>query len=224
MVAIRTKTGALLAPLLFCLLLAAPVNAADVILIDDFENGLASGWEEEKFVGATSYEIVEEGRGKVLCATAEGTASGQVFEIEFDPEEHPILTWRWKIEKTIEEGDATVKSGDDYAARIYIIFPSWLPIASRSINYIWANKLPRGEHIPSTFYSKSIMVAVQSGDENAGKWVTEKRNIHEDYKKLFGKEPGAVSAIVIMTDTDQTGARAHGCYDDIRLEKARANP
>jgi hypothetical protein len=38
-----------------------------------------------------------------------------------------------------------------------------------------------------------------------------------DYRRIFGEEPGAVDAVAIMTDTDNTGASATAWYGDIRF-------
>ena len=62
-----------------------------------------------------------------------------------------------------------------------------------------------------------MMVAVESGDENAGSWVTEKRNVYEDYRKLFGEEPPEIGAVALMTDSDNTGGEATAYYGDITL-------
>ena len=93
-----------------------------------------------------------------------------------------------------------------------MIFPHWLPPLTKSINYIWANKLPKGRHVPNPFYSNAVMVAVESGNENVGKWIAERRNVYEDFKAIFGEEP---PLIAIMTDTDNTGEAAVAYYDDM---------
>jgi hypothetical protein len=63
------------------------------------------------------------------------------------------------------------------------------------------------------------MVAVESGQANAGAWLAERRNVYEDFKKLFGEEPPPAGGIAVMTDTDNTGESAVAYYDDIRIEK-----
>jgi hypothetical protein len=63
-----------------------------------------------------------------------------------------------------------------------------------------------------------MMVAVESGDEKAGTWVTEERNVYEDYRRLFGEEPPMIGAVALMTDTDNTGGEATAYYGDITLE------
>lgn len=208
----------LLLPLLLLLPVAAPAGSSGQ-LIDDFENGLRPRWKEKSFEGHTDYRVVEDDGGHCLQARSEGAASGLVFEKEYDLSEFPILGWRWRIDHTITGGDETKKSGDDYAARVYVVFPHWFFPKTKTINYIWANKLPKGKAVPNPFTGNAIMVAVESGGGNAGQWRSVRRNVYRDYRRLFGGEPPEVGAIAIMTDTDNTGESAVACYDDIRIEK-----
>jgi len=185
--------------------------------VADFEDGLPPGTEERRFEGQTQYRVVELDGQRVLSATADGTASGLIFPTRFDPSEWPLLEWRWRIDKVLEKGDAGVKHGDDYAARVYVIFPHWLPIRTRSINYIWANRLPRDTAQANTFTANAMMLALQSGGDSTGEWVTERRNLVEDYRRLFGQDPPDEALVAVMTDTDQTGEFAQAWYDGIRL-------
>jgi len=199
---------------------AATAALAQGLLIDDFEHGIHAGWEEKTFKGETLYRVVPDpdSDGHCLQAESRGAASGLIFRREYDLRDYPVLSWRWKVSGTVAGGDETRKSGDDYAARVYVIFPHWFFPKMRSINYIWANRLPQGGHLPNPFSGNAIMVAVESGSANAGRWMAERRNVYEDYRRLFGEEPPRVGAIAVMTDTDNTGGAAEACYDDIRLE------
>jgi hypothetical protein len=67
-----------------------------------------------------------------------------------------------------------------------------------------------------------MLVAVESGNGNAGKWVNEERNIYEDYRKFFGEEPPLLGAVALMTDTDNTGEEAVAWYGDITLVSQEA--
>ncbi len=196
---------------------AAAVADDSVLPIDDFEHGLRPGWEEKRFEGRTLYEIVPEGTGHVLRATSQQGASGLIYRMAYDPKRFALLSWRWKVDNIIASGDATRKSGDDYAARVYVIFPHWFPPKTRSINYIWANRLPQGEHIPNPFFANAVMVAVESGPQKVGQWLEETRNVYEDYRRIFGEEPPEAGAVAIMTDTDNTGEAAVAYYDDLRV-------
>lgn len=202
-------------------LLSAGVAAAGLsIVIDDFENGLDPGWEVKEFKGRTYYAVVhDDDASHVLKAQSRDAASGLIFRKEYSLHDFPVLAWRWKVGNILDKGDETKKEGDDYAARVYVIFPHWFFPRTKSINYIWANKLPKGRHVPNPFAGNAVMVAVESGRENVGRWMTERRNVYEDYRAIFGEEPPRVGAIAVMTDTDNTGGSATAWYDDIRIER-----
>ena len=201
------------------LLLAVSVAAAPTLLIDDFEHGLGSEWTVKSFRGETDYRIIADGPGHVLQAESRGAASGLVHKLDLDPREYPILTWRWKVAGTIAPGDERTKAGDDYAARVYVIFPHWFFPKTRTLNYIWANHLPRGEFLPNAYTGNAMMIAVESGPGQSGQWLTARRDIAADFRKAFGEDPPRIGAIAIMTDTDNTGASAMAWYDDLRLER-----
>ena len=57
------------------------------------------------------------------------------------------------------------------------------------------------------------------GEPRLNQWVNEERNLYEDYKKAFGKEPSLISGVVIMTDTDNTAESAIAYYGDILFKK-----
>lgn len=59
------------------------------------------------------------------------------------------------------------------------------------------------------------MVAMESGPELAGQWVTEKRNVLEDIEKLLDIDKTQIDAIAIMTDTDNSKQSATAYYGDI---------
>jgi len=195
-----------------------PLHAAEVQVLDDFEAGLSKAWKPKAFVGTTAYNVVAEGNGHVLQATSIQSASGLIFEQEFDPHDWPVLSWRWKIAHTLAKGDARFKSGDDYAARVYVIFPHWFFLNTKSLNYIWANRLPVGELVPNPFTGKAMMLAVESGPAKVGEWLVERRNIADDYRRAFGGSLPSRAVIAIMSDSDNTGGSVTAWYDDIRLE------
>jgi hypothetical protein len=45
-----------------------------------------------------------------------------------------------------------------------------------------------------------------------------RHKIAEDYRRTYGAELGPVLGVAMMTDTDNTGTKAVGCYADIRFE------
>ncbi|AJE02958.1 DUF3047 domain-containing protein [Geobacter pickeringii] len=206
--------------IILVILLAATAAAAAVTVVGRFSAGDLSGWEEQTFRGKkkTRYTLVTEGERTVLRAESHGSASGLIRKVAFDPAASPILRWSWKIAGTVKKGDERTKEGDDYAARIYVVFPRTFFWQTRAINYIWANRLPKGKSLPNAFAPGNVMmVAVESGGELAGTWRWEQRNIREDYLRLFGEEPPKAGGVALMTDSDNTGEEALAWYGDITL-------
>ncbi len=224
----------------------APLAATSVIMIDDFSvdpagQEVPAGWKSLTFLGKphhTMYSIVKDGAGMCLKAESHDAASAIYKEIHIDLKKHPVLAWKWKIGGVLKNGDARYQHGDDYAARIYVAFefqPAKATIyekvrhrilkalyrvepPGKAITYIWANRLPKGSFVPNAFSSDMMMVAVESGPGKAGKWVSEERNIYDDYKRFFKDEPPLLSGVVVMTDTDNTRESAVGWYADIMFK------
>ncbi len=187
----------------------------------------------------TTYTLVKDEGTTVVRAVANASASGLIREIRIDPREYPIVHWRWKVDNLIQKGDVHRKEGDDYPARIYIAFEydaSKLGFFERvkfetaklfygeypplgAINYIWESRAPKGTIVPNPFTDRVMMIVVESGPEKLNQWVTEERNVYEDYKQAFGEEPPMISGVAIMTDTDNTGESATAYYGDIVFKK-----
>lgn len=228
--------------LLLSLLLLPAIASSDVPELPPFSNmkSLSDGWEPLEFPKIdehTRYELVTENGQQVVKATTEGGASGLIARVNLPPSDSLVLKWRWKVSNVFEQGDAREKSGDDYPARIYVAFEfqpekaGFFERAKRkavevlfgeslpgnALNYIWANTLPIGEFVPNPYTEKTVMVAVNSGTDRSGQWVTVERDIMADYRKAFGEEPPAVVGIAIMSDSDNTGERATAWYGDLRL-------
>jgi len=205
--------------IVLCLLGLAVPAGAETLQLGDFSAGDLAGWEEKSFTGHTSYELVSDQGRRVLRAQSHQAASGLFKEVEIDLKKYQVLRWSWKVEGVLAKGDARTKAGDDYPARVYVVFPAFLFWNTRGINYIWANKLPQGQAVPNAFASQVIMLAVESGPAKTGQWVSEERNVYEDFKRLFGQEPPTLGAVAIMTDTDNTGGQATAYYGDITLSE-----
>lgn len=187
----------------------------------------------------TSYTLIDDENIKVVKAESNESASGLTKEVSFNPKDYPYLSWRWKVNKSIAGTDVTSKSGDDYAARVYVIFKydvkdlskeeqssvNWYkffngelpPLAT--LNYIWGNKSDIGKIVSSPYTQRVKMVILKNKKSKLKEWHMEERNIYEDYKKAFGEEPKNVTNIAIMTDTDNTSAMAESYFGDIIISK-----
>jgi hypothetical protein len=178
-----------------------------------------SEWREKILKGKVEYDIEKADDDSYVRAKSLRTASALYHDVKLDTKKHPILSWKWRVDhfpkrnlpETIEG-----KKEEDFAARVYVMFPAAFFTHSKAIQYIWAETLPKNT-MGESGYSKNIKVLVlESGKSD--EWVYEKRNIYEDYVKLFGEEPKLdVGAIAFMTDSDSTKSEASAVYDEIEV-------
>ncbi len=206
---------------LVCFFLSVQAEAAALRL--DFSSGL-DGWDEKLFSGRVDYRIVAAEGTQVLQAESRGMASALIRRVDIDPQQYPRIRWRWKIENVLEKGHAGSRDGDDYPARIYIVFDSWLPNFARSLNYIWASRLAAEEVVVNPYYRRSMMLAVESGAEKSGHWIVEERSLVDDYQKAFGGKIPGIRAIAVMSDGDNTGESVRAWFDWIEFVPLTDSP
>lgn len=200
------------------ILIPLAILAAGPLHVGSFSTGDLSGWSDKTFKGKTDYSLVEDNGRTVLKAHSAKAASGLVKKVSVDPRHFPVLRWSWKVEHIIQKEDIARKGGDDFAARVYVVFPRTFFWRMRAINYVWSSKMTKGSSAPSPYTKNAMIVAVESGGDKVGSWVNEERNILDDYRKLFGEEPPEIGAVAVMTDTDDTREDATAYYGDIFLE------
>jgi len=206
-------TGQVVAAL--SLLLPSLVTAATIVIGDFADDGLKH-WQEKSFQGYTDYELVMEGDGQVVRAESDASASGLYREQTIDLTQTPVLEWRWKVADVLKNVDETTKAGDDYPARVYVVFSGGLAFwRTRTVIYVWSSNQPEGSTWHNAFTDNARVIAVQSGKEKTGQWVTERRNVRADYKRLFGKDVEQADAVAIMTDTDNSAQQAIAWYGNI---------
>lgn len=215
------KIRTLLATLLAGFSLAGSCAATEEPQLVRLDTSSLVGWDAKSFKGSTTYRVVQDGGRTAIKAHSKASASGLIRKVNLDPTRFRYLHWSWKVAQTIDQGNEKTKAGDDYAARVYVIFPGRFFWQTRAINYIWANHLPKGESIVNAFTHNAMMVAVESGPDKAGQWQSEVRDVLADYRRLFGEEPREIGAIAIMTDTDNTLGEATGWYGDLFISTAK---
>jgi hypothetical protein len=163
--------------------------------------------------------------------------SGLSHVLRVDIKRTPLLRWRWKIAAPLVTADMTQKAGDDYAARIYVMFDypvQKLSLGTRAklklgaalygqdlptaaLNYVWDNRQPVGTIQANTYTDRARMIVVRSGAGQAGTWITETRDLAADFRAAFGEDAPDVVAVALATDTDNTGESALAWYGDIEF-------
>ena len=227
------------------------VYASDTIVVGDFLRSGTPGelpdqWEVLTFDGVskqTSYQHRAEEGEKGVQAISQGGASGLIRRIVIDPAHYPILSFSWKIAGVIAGANLQQKSGDDAPARVYVtfaydaskvgfwemvkfeaikfIYGEYPPIAS--LVYVWASNSEQGTFFDNPYTDRVKVFVLETGAEKKGQWLTEHRNIVQDYVLAFGEsEVPMVSGVAIMTDSDNTGGSATAWYGNILFSKQGA--
>lgn len=157
--------------------------------------------------------------------------------LEVDLDTTPILCWRWRVEAPVKSADMTRKSGDDYAARVYLSFevaPERLDLAARTqlllararygqqvpdaaLNYVWDNRHPVGTVRSNAYTDRTRMWVLRSGVSQSGRWINERRDVPADAQRAFGHRQIRLRGLAMATDTDNTGEEAVAGFADFRF-------
>lgn len=200
---------------------ANPAAAQGRVVIDEtFSNGV-DAWERVRLDRRpTAYAVTSLAGEQVLVATSDNAAAAVLRRVETDTPARAVLEWRWRIAESLSDNhDELTRHGDDYAARVFVIFGDepFKP-GTRALCYVWAGQQPIGAHYENPVIEDVATFVVRSGNRRAGRWVREQRDVVTDYQTAFGEPPPPVTGVAIMVDTDDTGSSSIAWFDDLRLE------
>ncbi len=208
--------------LALAILAAASAAGAETstILVEDWSRqpqergGIPQGWSGHGW-GSPKYDFtaVADGAERVLRLRSRGDNSTISKEIRVDVKEFPLFVWRWKVVTLPAGGDCRRRATDDEAAQVYVSFPRFpKEMRSRIIGYVWDTQAPAGTVVRSESSELVTYVVVRSGAAEAGRWLSETRNVYDDYKLIYGEAPtetaGAVSVAIDSNDT-RTSAESY---------------
>lgn len=196
-------------------------------------------------VKAAQVELVSDEGVTVLRINASAAAGSAAHPLSMDAAATPRLTWRWKVSRALDKAAWGTRGGDDFAARVYVAFdypPERLSffertklrfarlvygedVPSAAICYVWAAGVAPGTSGWNPYAERVRMIALRSGNEGAGRWTAESRDIEADFRAAFGEGPvPRVTGIAASSDTDQTLESATAWFADFRLEAAEDAP
>jgi hypothetical protein len=186
------------------------------------KRGIPDGWKGQNW-GSPVYDFVIslDEAGKVLHLKSQNDGSTISKEVTVDVRQFPILEWRWKVVTLPKNADSRRKETDDQAAQIYVTFPRFpSAVRSRVIGYVWDTTAPAGTVVQSLKTSLVTYVVVRSGPAETGKWITETRNVLEDYRKIYREEPGEdVGTVSVAIDSNDVNDRAESYVGPILFRK-----
>lgn len=222
MKSIRSQISLIILIILFSIPLSAKADK-DRLIITNFsqgvdEKGVPLGWELKEKEGSPTVRLEKEEDAYVLHLISKNSSFGLTKEIDVDIKEYPYLNFRWKVKELPSNGDFRKKETDDQAAQIYVVFGRFKSLA-KIVGYLWEATAPKLITGVSPVWNKTRLIVLESGPEKIGKWVWEKRNIYDDYKLLFEKEPPKANLISIYINSQHTKSRAESYFGEIYFSK-----
>lgn len=182
--------------------------------------GIPEGWKGGQTWGTPAYDfsVVQESPTKALHLRSRGDSSTISRAVKVNLKDTPILEWQWKAVTLPKGGDARNKRTDDQALQLYVTWERFPKLVrSRIVGYIWDSTAPAESIIKSQKTGLITYVVVRSGPTDIGKWLTEARNVYEDYKRIYGEEPDGPDAVSIAIDSDDTDSSAEAYVGAIRF-------
>ena len=185
----------------------------------------------------TAYRVAVVGGRTAVEAIVDRSMSLLARPIRIDLDATPILCWRWYVDGPVKKADMTRKSGDDYAARMYIAFDvqdSALSASTRfklrmarglfgkglpdaAVVYVWDNSHPVGTARKSSYTDRSQLIVAESGSGRAGAWVSERADIASDFARAFPSQPGTPIQLAVAADGDNTNSKGRAAFADIHF-------
>jgi hypothetical protein len=153
------------------------------------------------------------------------------------------LQWRWRLDQALSGGqrpaDLRRKDGDDAALKVCVMFDHPLdrvPFGERTllrvarsvtgenlpaatVCYLWDTLQAQNTTAANPYSRRVRYVVVQGTGAPTQRWLSESRDVAQDFVTLFGDELPAgstrttvppVMAVVIGADSDNTQARSSG--------------
>ncbi len=189
----------------------------------------------------TRYRVVHPpelaGRG-AFHSEAECSASAMILNLdEVSLSRTPYLAWRWRVLAWPGVGDETSRGGDDFAARVYVMFRFdaehanlWRrarqrltetldagPAPGVALTFVWARRVAAGRRWLNPYSEEAAMIALRTGHVAEPGWRREEVDLVAEYQRAFGRPPTEPLALAVMTDADGTCTGASAEFADFQL-------
>jgi len=223
----RSRT---LSVLFAVLVVAGLAAAADDVVIEDWKGykvgttGLPGDWKPQSW-GTPNYQnikIVDDDGHRALSMKSVNDSSTINREIKgkVQLKDTPILEWEWKSIVLPKNGNSCKKATDDQAGQLFVLWPRFPEsVRSRIIGYVWDTTQPVGTICKSEKTGMVTYIVVHSGPADLNRWVTEQRNVVEDFRKIYGEAPDDPAVLSIAVDSNDTNSSAEAMYGAIRFKR-----
>ncbi len=173
--------------------------------------GVPDGWRPQNWRGGNYDFTIADNQGhRVLHLKSAGDGSTIIKDIKgkVHLKDTPILEWSWRIVALPKNADSRHGATDDQAGQVYVVWPRFpTAVRSRIIGYVWDTTAPPGTIVQSEKTSTVTYIVLRSGPSGVGKWIAERRNVFDDFQKIYGEvpdDPGAVAVAIDSNDAQST--------------------
>jgi len=215
---------------------SSPVTAKDDGLrLDTFDKTYPPGetppeWEARKFFPLFGsgeryfYQFVHNGPNEHFLHLRSGRNNSftVVYDKPANVRNFPWLEWDWKMGVLPKGGDVRRKDRDDQAGSLCMVIDPGTTSFDSSLCYLFENDGPKDTPIVSTHANNArylIVRTARSGDP-VGAWLHERRNLVEDYKRVFGREFTKPAFLGMQIDSNDTESAAEAFYRNLILRKS----
>jgi hypothetical protein len=223
--------GSRLAASLAVLAFATLAWAAGDVVVEDWSKtpvgskGIPPGWSGQRW-GSPAYDmtVVDDGGRKVLHLRSrnEGSTISKEVKGHVNLSETPFLEWQWKMVTLPKGGNSCVKATDDQAGQVFVMWPRFPEqVRSRILGYVWDTTQPVGTVCKSEKTGMVTYVVVRSGTADLGKWMTERRNVRDDYKRVYGEDAENPGVVSLSIDSNDTNSAAESFVGPIAFKASR---
>jgi len=186
---------------------------------------------------ATLFSFARHDGRDAVAAVADASASLWRRKVRIEPVDLEMLRFSWHVPALIEGADMGRRDADDSPARVVLAFEgdrsrfsqrdvllselaltlTGEPLPYATLMYVWCNTRPVGTVIASPRTDRIRKLVVESGPSRLSRWVDHERDIGADFERAFGEKPGVLTGVALMSDTDNTRAKAQAWYGPVRL-------
>lgn len=205
---------------------------AEVVAVEDWTQrplgarGIPPGWSPYETIGgrpAYDFTVVENDGRRALLLKSHDDHSTIARELHVDLRATPILEWSWKAVQLPAGGDIRRKETSDLTAHVFVIWPRFpAMVRSRLIGYVWDAATPVQTVEKSRKTGSVHFFVLRSGPGELGRWLTERRNVLEDYRRVYGEDPENPRALALSIDTNDTHSAAEALIGRIAFMSAEA--
>lgn len=165
-------------------------------------DGLPANWQDEGSklgVPETRSQVVKHSDGTtVLQLKCDKSTGGVIIAPKVNLNKTPIMRWRWRVMNYPNGADGRNPKKDDQPIGIYLGMEDGF-IRKKSLAYRWEDLTPKGVEGTVT-YAKILSVhyiTMRDNKSKAGEWITETRNVANDFKRVYGKVPKKFAVSII---------------------------